>query len=82
MDLWHLYEWIDIILIFSCVFLLLSDYFRNNALKKIPPGPWSLPIIEHRHIDHKKIHLQFLKVNIPAATCPLKYGIVSYFKVK
>lgn len=39
-------------------------------------------IIEHRHIDHKKIHLQFLKVNIPAATCPLKYGIVPYFKVK
>lgn len=66
MNLSQLYEWIDIksILIFSFVFLLLSDYIRNKAPKSFPPGPWSLPIIGHiHHIDHTKIHLQFLKVN-------------------
>ncbi|TRY57099.1 hypothetical protein DNTS_023979 [Danionella cerebrum] len=59
-----LYDAVDVksILIFVCVFLLLSDYFRSKPPKNFPPGPRSLPIIgDLHHIDYNKIHLDVAK---------------------
>ncbi|NP_001076518.1 cytochrome P450 2P7 [Danio rerio] len=64
MDVLQFYKWLDIktVLVFLVVFLFLSDYIRNKSPKNFPPGPWSLPFIGHiHHIEHKKVHLQFLK---------------------
>ncbi|XP_048062341.1 cytochrome P450 2J2-like isoform X1 [Megalobrama amblycephala] len=77
MDLLRLYEWIDIkaVLIFSCVFLLLSDYIRHKVPKNFPPGPWALPIIGHLHrIDYTKIHLQMAKF-------AEKYGDILHIRI-
>ncbi|XP_059196418.1 cytochrome P450 2J2-like [Centropristis striata] len=45
------------LLLFTVVFILAADYFKNRRLNTFPPGPWMFPIVGNIFtVDHKRLH--------------------------
>ncbi|XP_031430153.1 cytochrome P450 2J2-like [Clupea harengus] len=60
-----LLKWTDIqvVLIFTVVFLLLAEVMRKRRPKNFPPGPMSWPVVGNTFtIDFKKAHLELTKL--------------------
>ncbi|KAI1892064.1 hypothetical protein AGOR_G00150130 [Albula goreensis] len=57
-------EWFDTRLgfIFLALFLIFTYVSKHRSSKKLPPGPWSLPVIgDLLRVDATKIHLEFTR---------------------
>lgn len=58
-------DWVDgsCVVLFLCVFLLVSAVWENKVPPNFPPGPWTLPLVgDAFRVSPSKFHLDLAQV--------------------